>query len=209
MTPFRERVGALLGTARPIVVMLGGPERFVELAVRSLVRRRVLVVVDGPMGERFAEIAEACGREVARTGVAPGQVMRPDWLVRFLQGPEFDAVALVHREADPVSLAPLGELAAAARTRGVLVIADVTHTIGRVPLEADAWGLDLTFAAGKGSLAGPDWLSVGAASVRAVERARMMPGRGRALDLVAHHEAASRGATLDPLPEPLEALGGG
>jgi (S)-ureidoglycine-glyoxylate aminotransferase len=206
VSELRRQIGGLMGTVRPVIVMLGAADRFMELAVRSLVLRRVLVLVDGPRGERFAGIAEACGREVARTGVAPGLVMQPEWLERFLRGPECDAVALVHSEGDDKAPTLLAELATVARRRGVFVIADLTHSLGRLPVETDAWGLDLVFAAGSGSLAGPDWLSVGAASARAVERARLMPARGVGFDLVAHHEAAVEEKTLDPLPEPLDAL---
>ena len=206
MSEARRQIGSLMGTARPVMVMLGAADRFMELAVRSLVRRRLLVLVDGPQGELMAGIAEACGREVARTGVAPGLTMQPEWLERFLRGPECDAVALVHSEGDGNAPALLPELAAVARRRGVFVIADLTHSLGRLPVETDAWGLDLVFAAGAGALEGPEWVSVGAASARAVERARLMPARGMALDLVAHHEAAEEEMTLDPLPQPLDVL---
>jgi aspartate aminotransferase-like enzyme len=126
----------------------------------------------------------------------PGEVMRPEWLEKFLQGPEFDAVFLVHVEPATGVPAPLHELALAARARRVAVIADVSHSLGRIPLTVDASGLDLALAsaeAGQGLSLG---LGFGTASVAAVDRARRMPGRGWTMDLVLQVEAAERGESV-------------
>ena len=205
MTP-TNKLGQLLGTSQPVILLPGAADRFMELAVRSLVRQRLLMVVAGDRAERFARIGEACGREVARACVAPGQVMRPEWLDRFLRGPAFEAVAVVQREDEHAEPMPLADLASIARGRGALLIADVSYSLGRSRIQAEEWGIDLVFAGGEGGNPLPSWLAVGAASVRAVKWAESLPGRGQALDLVAHHAAASGGTALDPLPESLDAI---
>ncbi|HEU5179632.1 MAG TPA: aminotransferase class V-fold PLP-dependent enzyme [Candidatus Polarisedimenticolia bacterium] len=177
-----------------------------ELAVRSLVRHRMLVVIAGSRAERYATIGEACGRDVARACVPPGQAMRPEWLDRFLRSPDFDAVAVVQQEDAQGEPMPLAELAPVVRRSGALLIADVSFSVGHSPVQADQWGLDLVFAGGEGGSPIPSWLVLGAASSRALQRAQSMPGRGQALDLVAHHAAAAEGTTLDPLPEPRDAV---
>lgn len=201
-----SRLGELFGTSQPVILLPGSVDRFMELAVRSLVRQRMLVVVAGACAERYAAIGEACGRDVARACVPPGQAMRPEWLDRFLRSPTFEAVAVVQQEDEQGEPMPLADLAPVARRNGALFIADVTATAGRSPIQADQWGLDLVFAGGEGGSPIPSWLVVGAASGRALQRAESMPGRGQALSLVAHHTAAAAGTALDPLPEPIEAV---
>ena len=174
----------------------GGAETLLELAVRSLVRRRALVVVGGEWGEWAASLVEACGREAARACVQPGQIMRPEWLERFLHGPEFDAVFLVHVEPATGAEAPLHQLALAARGRRLPVVADVSHSLGRLPLTVDASGIDLALASGGPGLGSSPGLGFGTASVAAVDRARRMPGRGWTMDLVLQVEAAERGESV-------------
>jgi len=201
-----SRLGELFGTLQPVILLPGSVDRFMELAVRSLVRHRMLVVVAGNRAERFATIGEACGRDVARACVSPGQAMRPEWLDRFLRSPVFEAVAVVQQEDENGEPMPLADLAAVTRRNGALLIADVSSSVGRSAVEADQWGLDLVFAGGDGGSLIPPWLVMGAASSRALQSAQSMPGRGHALDLIAHHAAAAGGTTLDPLPEPTEAV---
>ncbi len=201
-----SKLGELLGTSQPVILLPGAVDRFMELAVRSLVRQRMLMVVAGGLAEHYASIAEACGRDVALACVPPGQPMRPEWLDRFLRSPGFEAVAVVQQEDEPGEPMPLAELAPVVRRNGALFIADVTASAGRSPVQADQWGLDLVFAGEKAGVRFPPGWSIGAASGRALQRAESMPGRGHALDLVAHHAAAAAGATLDPLPESFDAV---
>lgn len=198
-TELQAQLGPRLGTSRPVFALPGTADAGIELALRNLVRRQLLVVVAGDRGERAARIGEACGRGVVRACVQPGQVMRPEWLARFLDGPPLDAVLLVQVEPGFPDEAPMAELAAVARKQGLPVIADVSGAVGRRPVLADVWGLDVVIASSDDVRDLPAGLSVGAASARALDIARSMPARGMVLDLVAHHEAASRGEPLVPL----------
>ena len=153
-----SKLGELLGTSQPVILLPGAVDRFMELAVRSLVRQRMLMVVAGGLAEHYASIAEACGRDVALACVPPGQPMRPEWLDRFLRSPGFEAVAVVQQEDEPGEPMPLAELAPVVRRNGALFIADVTASAGRSPVQADQWGLDLVFAGGEGGSPIPSWL---------------------------------------------------
>ena len=84
---------------------------FMEMAIRSGVRSRVLSLVAGAFGKRFAAIAQACGRDVVTLEVAPGQTVEPDMLRDALERSDVDAVTLVHSETSTGALAPLEQLA--------------------------------------------------------------------------------------------------
>lgn len=177
---------------------------FVEAAIRNGVEQRVLVLIGGADGERLAQMAEACGKEVVRAVVSEGRTMEPEYLARFLEGPEVDAVALVHAETSTGALSPLAELAVVVRARpGVMLLVDGSSAIGGLPVETDAWGLDFVFTGSSQALALPAGLSLGVASTRLLARAVSLPDRGRYFDLPALHASALRDEFLEAPALPL------
>ncbi len=169
----------MFGTAEPVFIETCSASGFMEAAIRNGVPHRVLVVVGGYFGEQFASVAEGCGKEVIRVHVPPGATIEPDQLEQFLDGPPVDAVALVHSESSTGALAPLADLAAVVhRHPGVLLLVDAVTSVGAVPFEADAWGVDFAFTGSQKALAIPPGLAVGMASSRFVERALTLPNRG-------------------------------
>ncbi len=182
---------ALFRTREPVLIAACSATGFMEAAIRSGVERRVLVVVGGAFGDRFAHIAEACGKEVIRAVVPEGRTLEAEHLARFLDGPEVDAVALVHSETSTGAQAPLEELASVVRSqRDVMLLVDAVSSLGGSPVETDLWGLDFVFTGSQKALALPPGMALGVASPRMIERARTLPDRGRYLDLAAYHEAA-------------------
>nr|MBA2626563.1 alanine--glyoxylate aminotransferase family protein [Gemmatimonadales bacterium] len=155
-------------------------------------------------GERFAQVAESCGKEVVRVMVPEGRTLEPEHLARFLDGPEVDAVALVHCESATGALAPLEALAKIARQhRDVMVLVDAVTSVGGMPVETDAWGLDFVFTGSQKALALPPGLALGVASPRFIERAAKLPGRGWYLDPIKLLESAR---TALPLQTPAISL---
>src|SRR5690606_36670065 len=78
---------------RPVIVATCSATGLMESAIRSGVRQRLLAVVSGTFGERFARIAELCGKEVIRLYVPRGQSLKPAQLELMLDGPPVDAVS--------------------------------------------------------------------------------------------------------------------
>ena len=164
----------------------------------------MLAVVSGGFGERFARVGEACGKEVIRAVVPEGRTLEAEHLARFLEGPEVDAVTLVHSETSTGALASLEQLAPVVRTRRqVMLLVDAASSLGASPVETDRLGLDFVFTGSQKALALPPGLALGVASPRLLERARKITERGRYLDLIAYHEAASRHQPLTTPALPL------
>jgi len=200
---FSDRMQALLAGVQPALQRLFGTGRMVltatcaatglmEAAVRNGVRRRVLVVCSGYFGEMFARVAEGCGKEVIRASVPQGNVLTPDQLSVFLEGPAVDAVALVHSESSTGALAPLPALARVVRERkDTLLLVDAVTSVGAMPVETDAWGLDFVFTGSQKALALPPGIAFGVAGDRMMRRAETLRDRGFFLSLT-HLDAAAR-----------------
>lgn len=189
-------LGALFGTRQQVMIDPLPPSAWFDAVLRTGVTKRVLVLVTGPAGERFARDAESCGKDAVRLHVPPGRALEPEVARQFLDGPPFDAVLIPHVEPSTGVLEPLAELARVWRSAGCVVIADVTHSLGAVPLDLDAAGVDFAVGASHLSLGLPPGLSFATASDRLLARVRETPARGWALDLLRHAAAAERGRPL-------------
>lgn len=177
-------------TRRRVYIGTCSATGFMEMAVRSGVRRRALSLVGGAFGERFAGIVAATGRDVVRVDVPPGETVEPDMLRDALKRTEVDAVTLVHSETSTGALAPLEELAPVVREfDGVMLLVDAVTSFAGSPVETDAWDLDFVLTGSQKALALPPGLALGVASERMIERAKQVPERGAYFDLLAYDRA--------------------
>lgn len=190
----------LFGTTRPVLLDALPVAAWLDAVLRTGVHHRVLVLVTGAAGERLARAVEACGKDAVRLHVPAGRALEADVARRFLDGPPFDAVLIPHVEAGTGVLEPLAELAATWRSDDCLVLADVSYTLGALPLAVDAWQLDAAFAPSHLGLGLSAGLSFCVASDRLLARVRAAPARGWALDLLRHVAAAERGRPLHAPP---------
>lgn len=205
---FGERMQQLLASMQPALQQLFGTTQTVftavtaatglmEAAIRNGVRRRVLCVVGGYFGEMFARIAEGCGKEVLRAVVHPGQTLEPAALAEFLEGPEVDAVSLVHSESSTGALAPLADLAPVVRARpDVMLLVDGVTSVGAMPVSMDAWGVDFLLTGSQKALGLPPGMALGAVSPRLLARAEQLGDRGFYLSATHMHGAARRNFPL-------------
>ncbi len=101
-------------------------------------------------------------------------------------------MTLVHSETSTGVVADVEALAAAAKEAGALVVVDAISSLGAVPLETDAWGLDVVVTGSQKALMTPPGLALVAVSDAAYAAA----ARRRAallLRLGAHAEGAGGG----------------
>ncbi|HET9133288.1 MAG TPA: aminotransferase class V-fold PLP-dependent enzyme [Gemmatimonadales bacterium] len=186
----QDRLRAVLGVRRPVALATCSATGLMEAAIRGGVRERVLCVVGGAFGERFARVAEACDKDVVRLHVAEGTALEAETLAAMLDGPPVDAVTLVHAETSTGVLAPIETLLRLLRPLpDTVIIVDAVTSIGATPVPIDAWGADLVLGAPQKALAGAPGVAFAVASDRFLERARAQHDRGLYLDLVALHAA--------------------
>lgn len=188
-----QRLGPVFGTTRTVHIISGSGTAAMEMAVRSGTVKKVLAVVHGDFGERFARMAEACGRRVTRLTCEPGEVVPLELVRDALRGGGFDAMTVTHCETATGTLADVGALAALAREHDdCLVLVDAVSSAGGVPIAMDAWGVDCVVSASQKALASPPGLALAAMSERMLARARTLADRGTYLDLLRYEEFAAK-----------------
>jgi len=123
---------------------------------------RALVVSAGSFGERWAAMARAYGADVDHLRYEWGEAPSPDDVADRARDAKY--VTLVHSETSTGVVLDLQPLAAAAKEAGALVVVDAVSSLGAVPLETDAWGLDVVVTGSQKALMTPPGLALVAVS---------------------------------------------
>jgi serine---pyruvate transaminase len=122
---------------------------------------RVVVVSAGYFGERWAGIATAYGCEVEHIryewGETPSAV---DLASRLGELGGASVVFVTQSETSTGVVADVRALAAAAKESGALVAVDAISSLGAVPCETDAWGLDVVVSGSQKALMSPPGLAM-------------------------------------------------
>lgn len=147
---------------------------------------RVIVCVNGVFGGRMRE-------NVLRAGGVPivveddfGQPVSVDKVEAALKAnPGVKALGFVHAETSTGARSDAQALCALAATHGALSIVDAVTSLGGIPLEVDAWGIDAIYSGSQKCLSCPPGLSPVSFSERAVAavKARRHPVQSWFLDL--------------------------
>lgn len=146
----------------------------------------VLVVVIGYFGERICEIAKRYGAEVDRVECAWGEACDIKLIEEALNKKNYKLCALVHGETSTgVVQHGIAEISAAAHQAGALMLVDTVATLGGMPVEVDAWDIDITYSGSQKCLSCPPGLAPITISERATEQLekRLSPVANWYLDL--------------------------
>ncbi len=111
----------------------------------------VVAITIGAFGNRFASIAEAYGLQVTRIEFPWGQAADPNIVEERLKSTasagSYKGVLLTHNETSTGVTNDVETLAALVRRLNpdALIAVDAVSSLGCVPLEMDAWDLDVVF----------------------------------------------------------------
>ena len=166
---FREILGRCLDRLREVyrtrsdvLVYTASGTGGMESAIANLTRPgdRVVVVSAGHFGERWTEMARNFGCDVDVVEYEWGETPAAEDLaarLRELGGAK--VVFLTHSETSTGVVADVETLAAVAKEAGGLVVVDAVSSLGAVPLETDAWGLDAVVSGSQKALMTPPGLA--------------------------------------------------
>jgi aspartate aminotransferase-like enzyme len=157
------RLSDVFRTETEVLVFTASGTGGMESAVSNVCSpgERVLVVSAGHFGERWRQIAAAYGCDVAELRYEWGDVPAADDLASRLDELRgVKAVFLTQSETSTGVVADLQALAAVASEREVVVVVDAVSSLGAVPLETDAWGIDVVVSGSQKALMTPPGLAL-------------------------------------------------
>jgi aspartate aminotransferase-like enzyme len=205
-----RRLRDLFGTSSPVCPVSGSGTAALEAAAVNTVRPggKVLVVVAGAFGKRFADILQRMDAEVVRLEIPWGSPCEPDLLAKELdRHREIQAVFLTHCETSTGVLHPVGELAKAVRQRSdALVIVDGVSSVGGTQLNMDEQGIDVAVTGSQKALMLPPGLAAVAVSRRAWHVIESNPRPRYYLDLLMYRHSLEQETT--PFTPPVSLLFG-
>lgn len=165
-------------TARPVYVGASSATGFMEMAIRNAPEGPILSLVNGGFSDRFAKVAESCGRTVERVTVAWGLTFDLAVVESVLEAKQFAAVTVAHSETSTGVITDVRAVAELAHRYGALVLVDSVSGAGGAELIVDGWGLDFMLTGSQKALALPAGLAFAVASADYIEAAKNVRNRG-------------------------------
>jgi alanine-glyoxylate transaminase / serine-glyoxylate transaminase / serine-pyruvate transaminase len=147
-----------------------------EAALGNLIETgdSMLACVHGYFGDRLAEIGRRYGAQVQRLERPWGAPTDAQAIEAALQQRPAKVVTLVHAETSTGVLQPdIQAIAAICHRQGAMLVLDCVTSLGGIPVEVDAWDVDVAYGASQKALSAPPGLApitVGARAREAIAR---------------------------------------
>lgn len=165
---------------------------------KNLVKKRALNLYCGSFGERWHDATVSNGIPGDTFGVELGKGISVDFAREKLKTADYDVLTIVHSETATSALMPIPELVRMVRAEfpEVLVCVDGVSSVAGIPIDFDAWDLDVLLFGYQKCFAMPAGMATAVVSERAMERARSKQHRGYLLDFVLGKKKADQGETI-------------
>ncbi|MEM7309409.1 MAG: alanine--glyoxylate aminotransferase family protein [Planctomycetota bacterium] len=191
MDEVRAMLRAVFRTENALTVPMSGTgSAGMETCLVNLIEpgARVLVGVNGVFGTRMCEVARRAGAEVVAVEGEWGRALTPEAFRAAAGATEnrrFDLLCVVHAETSTGARTDVAPLREVADELGALLVVDCVTSLGGIPVELDAWGVDAAYSGTQKCLSCPPALSPVSFSPRAEARlqARKQPVQSWYLDL--------------------------
>ncbi|BAS29415.1 pyridoxal-phosphate-dependent aminotransferase family protein [Limnochorda pilosa] len=168
-----QKLGRIMGTRRPVLVLTGEGMLGLDAAVASLVEpdEPVLVLSNGLFGRGFGDLVERYGARPVYVEAPFDQVLAPEKVEEALAAnPRVRVATLVHCETPTGLLNPVEGLLRVLGEHQVISIVDAVSSLAADPVETDAWGADVVLGASQKALSAPTGLALVSVSDRAWEK---------------------------------------
>lgn len=171
-----------------------------EAAIRNCVQpdETVLCCCCGAFSDKWADVAESCGRPVDRLKVDWGQPTTPELIDQKLGTGKYAALTMVYSETSTGLMNPVYEISEMLKSKypDVLVLVDSVSAMVGLPLHFDDLGWDVTFASVQKAFAIPPGFAVALVSNRALEKSKSVPARGYYFNFELWAKSAAKHQTL-------------
>jgi alanine-glyoxylate transaminase / serine-glyoxylate transaminase / serine-pyruvate transaminase len=130
----------------------------------------VLILINGVFGVRMTDVATRLGANVETLEFDWGTPVCVDAVRQKLAAKKFAIVALVHAETSTGVRNPAAEIGAVVNDSGALFLLDTVTSLGGIPVEIDAWGVDAVYSGTQKCLSCPPGLAPVSFSDRALAK---------------------------------------
>ena len=130
---------------------------------------RMVICVNGVFGQRMTDVAQRAGAAVTTMERPWGEVFELGQIREVLQRTRPKVLGIVHAETSTGAWQPVAELGKLCHEFDTLLLLDTVTSLGGVPVELDAWGVDAVYSGTQKCLSCPPGLSPVSFSPRAVE----------------------------------------
>lgn len=168
-----EALKPIFKTAHPVYVLCASGTGAMETAVANTLSPgdRPIVVRGGVFGERWGKICAAYGIEPRYIDVAWGAGVEVAAVEKALrEAPDAPCLFVQLSETSTGAVHDVRALAALTRRTETLLVVDAISGLGAMPLETDAWGVDIVLSGSQKSFMLPPGLAFITANERAWKR---------------------------------------
>jgi cysteine desulfurase len=143
----REQIAGFLRVSKDEIVFTSGGTESDNLGIKGIAAARrsghiVTSQIEHHAVLRTCETLEAQGFTVTYLPVDEYGMVRPEDLEKAIR-PDTILVSLMHANSEVGTLQPMSELGKITRGHGVPLHVDAVQTFGKVPIDVDAFGIDL------------------------------------------------------------------
>jgi aspartate aminotransferase-like enzyme len=131
---------------------------------------KALVVSHGEFGTRWQKLGAAYGCDVVPLTYDWGRTPQPEDVADALAASGAQIAFFVHSETSTGVVSDIRSLTAACNEAGVISVVDAISSLAAVPLETDAWGIDVVVTGSQKALMTPPGLAFASVSPRAWEK---------------------------------------
>lgn len=158
-------------TNRMTFAVSGTGSAGMEAAVVNLIEPgdSMVVCVNGVFGARMCDVAERAGAKVTRIERPWGEVFAADEIARAVAAARPKVLGIVMAETSTGAWQPIEEISRVVHDAGLLLLVDAVTSLGGMPVEVDAWGIDAIYSGTQKCLSCPPGLAPVSFNERAME----------------------------------------
>jgi aspartate aminotransferase-like enzyme len=172
-----KRLQEVFRTEQDVMLFAASGTGAMESAMANLVSPGdpVLVIAAGSFGARWNALAKAYGADVDLLEYEWGETPSAEDVAARLAAKPAKAVFMTQSETSTGVVTDVRAVAAAAAEADALSVVDAISSLGAVPLELDAWGIDVVVSGSQKALMTPPGLAMTAVSEQALGRLGTSP----------------------------------
>uniref|UniRef100_A0A7C2I1Z7 Alanine--glyoxylate aminotransferase family protein n=1 Tax=Ammonifex degensii TaxID=42838 RepID=A0A7C2I1Z7_9THEO len=166
-----KRLQQVFSTENEVYILTASGTGGMEAAVANTINPgdKVLALVTGKFGERFAELAQVYGAAVEALEFGWGNSVDLGMVEDRLKTGKYKAVLATHNETSTTVVNDIKGVGELTRRWGALLLVDAVSSLGGMEMQADAWGVDVLVTASQKALMVPPGLAMVSLSPQAWE----------------------------------------